>query len=87
MGIARELIAGYTATTPITREEQSILHTLTCARLCQSVIMSAYSFSQNPNNTYLLVTSAPGWIALQRLMAMDPLDIASFNAAAHVRTG
>ena len=65
-------------------DEEIVLHTLVASRLCQSVIMSSYSFSKDPSNTYLLVTAKPGWLALEQLMAMSPDQIAAFNAHAHV---
>ncbi|EGD75013.1 hypothetical protein PTSG_07237 [Salpingoeca rosetta] len=69
----------YQAILPLTPAELSLLHTLTAARLCQSCIMSAYSFSQDPTNTYLLVTAAPGWQALQALVDMDDAQVKAFN--------
>ena len=41
--------------------------------------MSAYSYSKDPSNTYLLVTAQPGWAALQKLMDMPASDVAAFN--------
>eukprot|EP00048_Salpingoeca_helianthica_P019023 m.243934 g.243934 ORF g.243934 m.243934 type:complete len:361 (+) comp28921_c0_seq1:35-1117(+) len=84
LSVAQCVIESYTEVLPLFREEQSLLHTLTASRLCQSVIMSAYSFSCNPTNTYLLVTSAPGWQALQTLFDMPPDTITRFNGFARL---
>ena len=78
--VVEPMIAGYTKVKPLLPAEQKLLHTLAASRLCQSVIMSAYSFSRDPTNTYLLVTSRPGWVALGKLMAMTPEEIKMFNA-------
>jgi hydroxylysine kinase len=82
MDVAHAVMAGYSSLLPLTLAEQSLLHTLTCARLCQSVVMSSYSFAKNPANTYLLITSAPGWTALGKLVAMDAEEVGRFNGGA-----
>jgi len=46
--------------------------------------MSAYSFSQDPGNTYLLVTAMPGWKTLATWMAMGSDAVADINRAATV---
>ncbi|KNC51207.1 uncharacterized protein AMSG_11990 [Thecamonas trahens ATCC 50062] len=55
---------------PITDLERSLLFTLVRSRLAQSVTMSAYSFSKDPTNEYLLVTARPGWNTLRLLEAL-----------------
>lgn len=80
--VAAPIIAGYTAEAPLQKREADLLHTLVAARLCQSAIMSAYSFSQDPTNTYLLVTALPGWKALTKWMAMTPVEMGEVNGAA-----
>lgn len=39
------------------------------ARLCQSLVLGAYSHSLDPENSYLLTTQERGWDLLQRLWA------------------
>ena len=56
-----------------------MLHLLVCARMAQSVTMSAYSFAHNPANAYLLTTSRPGWALLTALLALSESSIAAFN--------
>lgn len=82
MAAAKSIAEAYTAVEPLLPVEQSLLHTLVTSRLCQSVIMSAYSYSRDPNNSYLLVTSRPGWITLGKLMAMSGEEIQQFNCSA-----
>lgn len=79
LATAKHIIKGYVAHRPLEDREQRLLHTLTMSRLAQSVIMSAYSFSKDPTNEYLLVTAKPGWRALEQLLAMDEPTIAKFN--------
>ena len=77
---ASRILAGYTAVLPLTPREHGLLHTLVASRLCQSAVMSAYSFAQDPTNTYLLVTAEPGWRVLEWLAGMSAAEIAAFNA-------
>ncbi len=80
--VAEAIASAFVKLQPLSVAEQRLLHTLTAGRLYQSVIMSAYSYSRDPGNSYLLVTSRPGWQALGKLMSMSDVDIARFNAAA-----
>ena len=84
MPCASSIIATYTQARPLTAVEATLLHTLVASRLCQSVIMSAYSYSQDPGNEYLLVTAKPGWKTLGKLMAMSEAQVTAFNALASV---
>lgn len=43
------------------------------ARICQSLVLGAYSHSLDPENNYLLITQEAGWDLLQRLWA-EPDD-------------
>ncbi len=45
---ARELIAGFVVEQPLTRQEQELIHPVAMGRLCQSVVMSSYSYSCDP---------------------------------------
>ena len=78
---AKHCIDGYTEVSPLSPTERSILHTVTAARMAQSVTMGAYSYSMSPENTYLLTTAAPGWRLLETLTAMTPAQIAAFNGS------
>ncbi len=80
IGMARTMTAGYCSHTPLTDVERSMLHFLVCCRMAQSVTMSSYSFFKSPENTYLLVTSKPGWTLLETLWPMSTADIDAFNS-------
>jgi hydroxylysine kinase len=83
VGTAASIIQGYTEHQQLLPAERALLHTLAASRICQSVIMSSYSFSLNPGNTYLLVTAAPGWRALRALADMTASQIDQFNNISH----
>ena len=77
--LSRQLISGFTSVLKLDLLDQSLVHLLVCARLAQSVTMGAYSFSLNPENTYLLVTAQPGWKLLERLALFTDDEIRQFN--------
>lgn len=79
---AQALLRGYHAVLPLTDTERSLLHTLVCARISQSLVLGAYAASRDPANTYVLTTSATGWTALAALLAMPPEHVDAFNALA-----
>jgi len=72
---AASVYAGYCAEFPLTAAEEQCVYVLVACRLAQSVIMSSYSFSQDPTNEYLLVTQQPGWIALETWWSADPDEV------------
>lgn len=47
------------------------------ARLCQSLVMGAYSYLQDPGNEYLLTTSQKGWDVLQLIWNTPKTDLMS----------
>ena len=79
MRVSRLVAGAYQDIFPLSATELSLLHLFTASRLAQSALMSAYSYSKDPSNTYLLVTAQPGWAALQKLMDMPASDVAAFN--------
>jgi Ser/Thr protein kinase RdoA (MazF antagonist) len=70
---AAELLAGYHETRPLERTEIAVLAPLIEARLCVSVIMSAYETGRDPDNAYLAVSEAPAWSRLEWLSG-SPAD-------------
>eukprot|EP00049_Salpingoeca_infusionum_P002996 m.62137 g.62137 ORF g.62137 m.62137 type:complete len:118 (-) comp11894_c0_seq2:350-703(-) len=76
---SRKLCLGYCDTIPINGTERAILYTSVMARLCQSVVMSSYSYSKDPGNEYLLVTAEPGWRLLSTMLAMSDEDKKAIN--------
>lgn len=63
------VIAGYGMIRNIPDHERKVLKVCVAARLCQSLVLGAYSHSLDPENSYLLTTQEPGWDLLQRLWA------------------
>ncbi|KAI9554916.1 hypothetical protein GHT06_020196 [Daphnia sinensis] len=60
------VLAGYNRLRSIPDEEFVLLKDCISARFCQSLVLGAYSFSQNPD-PYLLITSQSGWQCLEAL--------------------
>ena len=73
------LLSGYLSSFPLTSVELEALPTLCLSRIAQSVTLSTYSFSQNPDNTYLLDSVARGTAVLRLLL--DPLVEQEYKAA------
>lgn len=42
------------------------------ARLCQSLVMGAYTHAQDPENDYVLYTQKTGWDMLETIWAQPP---------------
>lgn len=74
LAAAAALIAGYHQVNPLTDEELKVMFHLIRARLVVSVCMSAFRKTQEPDNAYLLVTEAPAWRAIEKLMAIKPAE-------------
>eukprot|EP00004_Rigifila_ramosa_P001722 TRINITY_DN1171_c1_g1_i2.p1 TRINITY_DN1171_c1_g1~~TRINITY_DN1171_c1_g1_i2.p1 ORF type:complete len:744 (+),score=190.76 TRINITY_DN1171_c1_g1_i2:2457-4688(+) len=76
------VVAGYHRVIPLTEEEIELVFLFVCARICQSVTMSAHAQFQNPHNAYLTVSQNPGWAALTKLYALKPREgTAAFRIA------
>nr|XP_018909094.1 PREDICTED: hydroxylysine kinase isoform X3 [Bemisia tabaci] len=67
----KHVLKGYTKVNPLSQLELQFLKTCICARLCQSLVMGAYTLLQNPENTYVARTSYRGWRYLKLLRPMD----------------
>lgn len=63
----RYVLEGYLQTRALSEEEWSVLPVCVAGRLCQSLTMGAYSFKQDPTNTYVATTQSTGWPILERL--------------------
>jgi 4-aminobutyrate aminotransferase-like enzyme/Ser/Thr protein kinase RdoA (MazF antagonist) len=72
LAAAAHVGAGYHATLPLTEAELAVLYPLICARLCVSVVNSAYQRAIDPGNTYLQVSDGPAWDLLERLADVPP---------------
>ena len=69
---ALHVLQGYISKTALKDVEWTVLYWCIAARLATSCTMSAYSYSLDRSNKYLLHTAEPGWAALGTLLAMTP---------------
>jgi 4-aminobutyrate aminotransferase-like enzyme/Ser/Thr protein kinase RdoA (MazF antagonist) len=83
IGAAQTIVSGYTEVFSASADEIDALFPLICARLCMSVVLSAYQRSVRPDNAYLSISEAPAWKLLERLRGVAAEDTrAMFRAAA-----
>ncbi|XP_055387318.1 hydroxylysine kinase [Condylostylus longicornis] len=61
------VIAGYSSIRVISLMEKEILKECVAARLCQSLVLGAYTHSLDPGNDYVLTTQEAGWNLLESL--------------------
>ncbi|KAK7792468.1 hypothetical protein R5R35_013860 [Gryllus longicercus] len=64
------ILAGYITRRKLPEIEFQLLKKCVCARLCQSLVLGAYSFAQDPSNKYVLTTAANGWNLLDKVWNM-----------------
>ncbi len=69
VGAAAELVHGYHETCPLEESEISVLYGLIRARLCSSVLVSAFRGALEPDNEYLRVSEEGAWSLLTHLSA------------------
>ena len=58
-------LAGFYRHMSLTEAEKDALKVCIAGRLCQSLVMGAYTNMQDPSNTYVLTTAAKGWPLLK----------------------
>lgn len=75
VGMGRYVVQGYQEVRKLTDVEKKILKISVCARICQSLIMGAYSHLHDPENQYVLSTQKTGSILLKRLWPMSQEDV------------
>ncbi|MEQ9425788.1 MAG: aminotransferase class III-fold pyridoxal phosphate-dependent enzyme [Cyclobacteriaceae bacterium] len=68
---ATKKLAGYHEIIPLTKVEIECLYYFIAARLCISVIMSAYSKKLNPDNEYLTISEKPAWALLKKFLRLS----------------
>ena len=64
---AAAMLRGYNLVYPLQQKELDHVFFLMICRLACSCTIGAFSYHQNPGNTYLLLHSAPAWSALELL--------------------
>ncbi len=74
VGMAVAVVRGYHAVYPLQEQEVAQLRDLICARLCSSVLVSAYRSTVEPANTYLRVSEEPAWRLLD-WMVKKPAEL------------
>ncbi|KAF7415154.1 hypothetical protein HZH68_003643 [Vespula germanica] len=71
----KHVIEGYQSVRKLTSLEKKILKVCVCARICQSLVMGAYSHLNDPKNKYILTTQKNGWSLLQELWPISDDEI------------
>ncbi|XP_047371480.1 hydroxylysine kinase isoform X2 [Vespa velutina] len=71
INLGKHVIEGYQSVRKLTDLEKKILKVSVCARICQSLVMGAYSHLNDPKNKYILTTQKNGWPLLQELWPMS----------------
>jgi len=66
------IVEGYHAAWPLNDAEIEAIFPLACARLCVSVVNSAFQRRAEPGNEYLTISERPAWALLERLAQMHP---------------
>ena len=75
LDVGGHILSGYTKHRALKRVEFESLPLLVCSRLCQSLVLGAHAYSQQPGNEYLLTTSKRGWPLLRKYTAANPEQI------------
>lgn len=85
LAAAAHVVAGYHEAFPLTEQELAVLYPLICARLCISVVNSAYQQKIEPQNDYLTISEQPAWTLLSQLVTVHPrLAHYTFRHACHL---
>jgi 4-aminobutyrate aminotransferase-like enzyme/Ser/Thr protein kinase RdoA (MazF antagonist) len=72
LAAAALIVTGYHSAFPLDEQELSVLYALICARLAVSVTNSAHRKTLKPGDSYVTVSEAPAWEALERLAKIHP---------------
>lgn len=75
LDVGGHILAGYCDFRKLNDAEWNCLPGLVCARLCQSLVYGAHSYSQQPGNEYLLTTSKRGWPLLHKYWATSHQEL------------
>ncbi|KAJ8976408.1 hypothetical protein NQ317_003044, partial [Molorchus minor] len=69
------VLAGYSSVRDLPEQEYLLLKICIAARLCQSLVIGAYSYLQDPNNSYVLATAEHGWKLLDVIWKESESDL------------
>ncbi|XP_014259320.1 hydroxylysine kinase [Cimex lectularius] len=67
----KSFLSGYNRFRVMPELEKKILRTCVCTRLCQSLVLGAYSGLKDPTNKYILSSQKTGWPILEKLSAIS----------------
>jgi 4-aminobutyrate aminotransferase-like enzyme/Ser/Thr protein kinase RdoA (MazF antagonist) len=85
LAAAASIVSGYHEAFPLTEGELVVLFPLIQARLCISVVNSAYQREIEPENEYLTISERPAWALLEKLTAIHPrFALYTFRHACHL---
>lgn len=73
--MGKYVLDGFLSLNSLTVDEKRALKTGVCARICQSLVIGAYTHLNEPQNNYLLITQKSGWKVLRELWSMSDEDI------------
>ena len=65
--VGGHILAGYFKTCSLNEDESEALKTIICARLIQTLVYSAHTYTLQPNNAYVLTTAKRGWPLLHKI--------------------
>ena len=69
---ATHIVSGYHKAFALSEAEIEALYPLICARLCISVVNSAYQQNVEPQNHYLTISEQPAWSLLEQFVDVHP---------------
>ncbi|XP_072179705.1 hydroxylysine kinase-like [Diadema setosum] len=69
------LLAGYLSKQCLSEEEFGVIYYCVAGRLVQSLVLGLYTFSQQPQNDYLLSTQVKGWEIVSSLWSHDVHEV------------
>jgi len=75
LSVLKTIVSGYHQVRPLKDAELEVLFSLISLRLCTSVCNAALAISQQPENTYLLVSVKPAWQLLEQLKTLNPYAV------------
>ncbi|XP_062597953.1 hydroxylysine kinase-like, partial [Saccostrea cucullata] len=73
--VGGHVLAGYLSERSLNSTERDVMKACVCARIAQSLVMGAYSYYMDPNNTYVLNTATRGWPLISMLWEIPKSDI------------
>ena len=75
LDVGGHVLMGFNQCNALNEHEFDALRVLTAGRFVQSLVMGAYSYSQDPGNEYLLLTAKRGWQVLGKLWETPKADL------------